>query len=142
MLLFVADFYREQEKIWSSLFIFAPQNPPQSSLCAHLWQMGATEPGDCIPHPEQGENATYCWAFGTRGAFHQHSLSKRKGKKVIRDILKVILPTGKSPLLDLFLNISALAAALRYPRAGGFPLPLDGFSQRCRRSWKSQITRI
>lgn len=72
----------------------APQNPPQSSLCARAWQMGAAEPR------EQGGNATYCWAFRTRGAFHQHSLSKRKGKNGLDTSTKSFCPQGNARCLS------------------------------------------
>lgn len=58
MLLFVADFSKQQEKILSSLLIFAPANPPQSSLCSRAWQMGAAE------HPTPGAGGKFHLLLG------------------------------------------------------------------------------
>lgn len=95
MLLFVTFMQRGGKEIGFSVYFDSRKSTPKH-LYTHTWRMEATEPGtSCVLSPMQASaprnariqlhqaarcnpNTTYCRAFGTRGAFHKHTLNKRK----------------------------------------------------------------
>lgn len=71
------------------------------------------------------QNATYCWAFGTWGALHKHSLNKKEEKKTV--ISRAHPPShlnirAGNPVLCLALSISRLAAGSGHPRSWAVPI--------------------